>query len=174
MLSHLALAAAVSGRLQTAQRLAAQATGIVDERGWAPLVQAATAHLALAIVHLQRNEMDEALGALAGRRAWRPARPGTRVRRGPVPDPGRCSPGEGGGRPRPARAAARRPGRLAAARFARALAAGDRGGGRPRGGKPAAALERVRLDRPEEADDPLVPNGCCARGRCSSSPTPRG
>ena len=65
MLSHLALAHAVSGRLRTAHELASQATRIVEQRGWAPMVQVASAHLALAIVHLQRNELDLALGALA-------------------------------------------------------------------------------------------------------------
>ena len=37
----------------------------MEQRGWAPMVQVASAHLALAIVHLQRNELDLALGALA-------------------------------------------------------------------------------------------------------------
>ena len=65
MLSHLALGHAVSGRLRTAHELASQATRIVEQRGWAPMVQVATAHLAMAIVHLQRNELDLALGSLA-------------------------------------------------------------------------------------------------------------
>ena len=156
MLSHLALAAAVSGRLQTAQRLAAQATGIVDERGWAPLVQAATAHLALAIVHLQRNEMDEALGALGVARAVAvlDRAPAFAVALFQI------------------RVDAAR-GRVEAARAQLARLHGDLAGWRPPGllvlwlrvteaevdlaaGDPAAALERVRLDRPEEADDPLV------------------
>ena len=69
MLSHLALAHAVSGRLHTGHALASRATSIVEQRGWAPMVQVAGAHLALAIVHLQRDEVDLALGALAEGRA---------------------------------------------------------------------------------------------------------
>ena len=57
LLSHLALSAAVSGRLTTAHRLATDAVEVVEERGWAPLSQAATAHLALALVHFQRDEV---------------------------------------------------------------------------------------------------------------------
>ena len=60
LLSHLALSAAVSGRLTTAHRLATDAVEVVEERGWAPLSQAATAHLALALVHFQRDEVTSA------------------------------------------------------------------------------------------------------------------
>ena len=60
LLSHLALSSAISGRLTTAHRLATEAAGIVEERGWAPMSQAATAHLALALVHFQRDQVTSA------------------------------------------------------------------------------------------------------------------
>ncbi len=69
MLAHLGLATAASGRLWQAFRHATQATEIVRARGWEPLPQAATAYLALAIVHLQWNNVDEAQLLLADGRA---------------------------------------------------------------------------------------------------------
>ena len=69
MLAHLGLATAASGRLSEAFRHATQATEIVRTRGWEPLPQAATAYLALAIVHLQWNDVDEAQMLLAEARA---------------------------------------------------------------------------------------------------------
>jgi LuxR family transcriptional regulator, maltose regulon positive regulatory protein len=65
ILAHLALVEALSGRLRTAHARASHATGIVHERGWAPLPQAATAYLALGLVHLQRNDIVEGLAVLA-------------------------------------------------------------------------------------------------------------
>jgi LuxR family transcriptional regulator, maltose regulon positive regulatory protein len=65
MLAHLALVEALSDRLGIAHSHASQATTIVRERGWAPLAQAATAYLALGVVHLQRNALDDATAALA-------------------------------------------------------------------------------------------------------------
>ena len=69
MLAHLGLATAASGRLWEAFRHATHATEIVRTRGWEPLPQAATAYLALAIVHLQWNDVDEAQMLLAEARA---------------------------------------------------------------------------------------------------------
>ena len=60
LLSHLALSAAICGRLTTAHGLATNAIDIVEERGWAPLSQAATAHLALTLVHFQRDQVTSA------------------------------------------------------------------------------------------------------------------
>ena len=59
-LAHLALVAAVSGRLRQAFVYGSEAVELVEARGWAPLAQAATAYLALAMVHLQWNNVDEA------------------------------------------------------------------------------------------------------------------
>ncbi len=65
MLAHLALSAAISGQLLTADLLAGRAIDLVDERGWGELVQVTTAHLALAIVHAERGDPDLARAALA-------------------------------------------------------------------------------------------------------------
>lgn len=73
VLSHLGLAAAVSGRLQRGFGYATQAVELVDARGWEPLPQAATAYLALSIIHLRWNDLDEAQSQLArGAEAARP------------------------------------------------------------------------------------------------------
>jgi LuxR family maltose regulon positive regulatory protein len=69
VLSHLALAAAVEGRLGEADDRATQAVQLAQDRGWSPMTQEATAHLALAMTHLHRDDLDEALGALATGRA---------------------------------------------------------------------------------------------------------
>ncbi|HYN67303.1 MAG TPA: hypothetical protein VES93_10470, partial [Ornithinibacter sp.] len=70
MLAHLALSAAVSGRLSEAEERASRAVRLVQDRGWSPATQEATAHLALSIVHVQRDEIEEARAALdAGRAA---------------------------------------------------------------------------------------------------------
>jgi LuxR family maltose regulon positive regulatory protein len=65
MFAHLSLAAAVGGRLTDAEQLASEAIQLAQDRGWSPLPQEATAHLALSMVHLQRNDLDEAVAALA-------------------------------------------------------------------------------------------------------------
>ncbi len=164
MLSHLALAAAVSGRLNAADLLASQATRIVDQRGWAPLVQASTAYLALAIAHLQRNEVDEALTALA---EGRTAAAGDRSPRCAVAL-------------FQARLDASR-GRVDAARSQLARLRRDVGDWQPprllvrwvriteaevdlAAADPRSALARVRLDRPEDHASLLVPE-CLMRAR---------
>ncbi|MEU8225696.1 LuxR C-terminal-related transcriptional regulator [Kribbella sp. NPDC048915] len=60
VLAHLGLAAAVSGWLRRAFEYAAEAVEVVEARGWEPLPQAANAHLALSIVQLRWNNLDEA------------------------------------------------------------------------------------------------------------------
>jgi LuxR family transcriptional regulator, maltose regulon positive regulatory protein len=57
-LGHVALAVAASGHTEQAVEYAARAIELVEARGWDPLPQAATAYLALAMVHLRRNELD--------------------------------------------------------------------------------------------------------------------
>jgi len=64
VLSHLALAAAALGRPGEGFEYAERAIGVVQARGWAPLPQVATAYLALAMIHLQRHELDDAETAL--------------------------------------------------------------------------------------------------------------
>ncbi|TCN43885.1 LuxR family maltose regulon positive regulatory protein [Kribbella orskensis] len=64
VLAHLGLLAASSGRLQQAFGFAAQAVAAVEARGWAPMPQAATAYLALAMVHFQWNNLDDARRSL--------------------------------------------------------------------------------------------------------------
>ncbi len=59
-LSHLALAAVLSGRVSDAVAPAEEAGALVERRGWAPLPQSATSHLALALVALQRHEVGTA------------------------------------------------------------------------------------------------------------------
>jgi LuxR family maltose regulon positive regulatory protein len=59
-LGHLAVVSAGAGRLREGFGYAASAIELVEERGWAPLPQAAAAYLALAMIHLQWNNLDEA------------------------------------------------------------------------------------------------------------------
>ncbi|MGZ4631994.1 MAG: LuxR C-terminal-related transcriptional regulator [Actinomycetes bacterium] len=67
-LGHLGLAAAVGGRLYDATDLASRGRTLAEARGWTSLTQAAPSFLSLAIVCLQRNELDQAehLLSLAG------------------------------------------------------------------------------------------------------------
>ncbi len=65
MLAHLGFAAAVTGRLRQGFGYAAKAVELVDARGWEPLPQAATAYLALSMIHLQWNNVDEAQSLLS-------------------------------------------------------------------------------------------------------------
>ena len=58
VLSHLALAAAISGRTDDALADGMKAIELVDARGWAPLPQAACAYLAVAMVRFQLNETE--------------------------------------------------------------------------------------------------------------------
>ena len=130
LLSHLALSAAVSGRLKTAHELASPSRRIVEERGWAPMIQVATAHLALAMVHLQRNELTRPGPRLArrppAREPW-PGSPPQSSRSGSTPTPGRVD---------EARALVARLRRDLGAwqppAAARAVATDDRSGDRPR------------------------------------------
>ncbi len=70
VLSHLAVVAVSSGRLNEGFDRGTAAVAIVDARGWAPLPQGATAHLALALANVQWNHLDEAQAQLTlGRRA---------------------------------------------------------------------------------------------------------
>ncbi len=65
MLAHLGFAAAVSGRLRQGFSYAAKAAELVDARGWEPLAQASAAYLALSMIHLQWNNVDEAQSLLS-------------------------------------------------------------------------------------------------------------
>jgi LuxR family transcriptional regulator, maltose regulon positive regulatory protein len=78
ILAHLGFAAAVSGRLRHGFAYAAKAVELVDARGWKPLIQAATAYLALSVVHLQWNNVDEAQSLLAQGREAATLDPATR------------------------------------------------------------------------------------------------
>ena len=157
MLAHLALAAAVSGRLTEAELRATPALRLVEERGWSPSVQESTAHLAMSIVHVQRNDLGEALESLAAGRAAAVLEPAPRSAL--VLYQVRLDAAVG-----QVEAARRQLARLdrdlgdwqpprLLTRWLRVtaaevdLAAGD----------PEAALERVRLDRPEDEDSSLVP-----------------
>jgi LuxR family maltose regulon positive regulatory protein len=60
MLGHLAVISAGAGRLREGFGYAVSAIELVEERGWSPLPQAAAAYLALAIIHLQWNNLDAA------------------------------------------------------------------------------------------------------------------
>ena len=156
MLSHLALASAVSGRLREAEQRASRAVRLVQVRGWSPLTQEATAHLALSIVHLQRNDIDEALAALAAGRVAAVLEPAPRFAMALFQIRVDAAVG-----------------RVDAARGQLARLHRDLGGWQPphllvrwlrvteaevdlAGGNPAAALERMRLDRPEDEGHPLV------------------
>jgi LuxR family transcriptional regulator, maltose regulon positive regulatory protein len=65
MLAHLGFAAAFSGRLRQGFSCAAKAVELVDARGWEPLTQASAAYLALSMIHLQWNNVDEAQSLLS-------------------------------------------------------------------------------------------------------------
>ena len=157
ILGHLALSAAVSGRLNEAEERASRAVRMVEDRGWSPMVQEATAHLALSIVHLQRNDTDAALAALAAGRAAAALEPAPRsalvlyqVRVDAAV--GRVDAARGHlarlhrelGDWQPPRLLARW---LTVTEAEVDLASGD----------PDAALERVPLDRPDDHESPLVP-----------------
>lgn len=64
VLAHLALAATTCGRLTEGYDYGRQAVELVESRGWASLPQVATAYLALAMVHVQRNELATARALL--------------------------------------------------------------------------------------------------------------
>jgi LuxR family maltose regulon positive regulatory protein len=64
-LGHLALAAAVTGRLRKAAVWGAQCRTLAEARGWANLQQAAAGYLALALVSIATNALDEADDMLA-------------------------------------------------------------------------------------------------------------
>jgi LuxR family maltose regulon positive regulatory protein len=64
VLSHLALAAAALGSPGEGHAYADRAIGVVQARGWSPLPQVATAYLAVAMIHLQRHELDDAETAI--------------------------------------------------------------------------------------------------------------
>lgn len=157
MLAHLALSSAVSGRLSEAEERASRAVRLVQERGWSPATQEATAHLALSIVHVQRDEIEEARAALAAGRAAAALEPAPRSAM--VLYQVRLDAAVG---------------RLDAARSQLARLHRDLGSWEPprllarwlrvteaevdlAAGDPAAAMERVRLDRPEDDDSLLVP-----------------
>jgi LuxR family maltose regulon positive regulatory protein len=61
---HLALLEVMSGSLQEASRLASSALDLAERRGFRSGLQAAPAHLALALVELERNNVAEAQQAL--------------------------------------------------------------------------------------------------------------
>jgi LuxR family transcriptional regulator, maltose regulon positive regulatory protein len=157
MFAHLALSAAVAGRLVDAERLASQGIQLAQDRGWSPLVQEATAHLALSMVHLQRNDLDEAAAALAAGRGSAVLEPAPRLASALV----QVRVDAASGRVDTARRGLARlhrelgawvPPRLLA-RWLRVTEAevelAD--------GIPAAALARVPLDGPDDADETLVP-----------------
>jgi len=156
MLAHLALSAAVAGRLGEAERLGSSAIQLAQDRGWSPMAQEAAAHLALSVVYLQRHDHDEALGALASGRAAavfeRAPRCAMELFQARIDgDEGRVDSARaqlaqlrrGLGDWQPPRLLARW---LRAAEAEVELTAGD----------PAAALERVRLDRPEDVAELLL------------------
>ena len=60
MLSHLALVATTTGRLQQGEQYAAEAIELVEARGWNPLPQSAAAYLALSMIQLRRNDVTAA------------------------------------------------------------------------------------------------------------------
>jgi LuxR family maltose regulon positive regulatory protein len=64
MWGHLGIITAASGRLHEAFGHAQRAVDLVGARGWAPLPQASAAYLALAMVNLRWNRVDEALAGL--------------------------------------------------------------------------------------------------------------
>jgi LuxR family maltose regulon positive regulatory protein len=64
MWGHLGLLMAASGRLHEAFGHAQRAVDLVEARGWAPLPQASAAYLALALVNLRWNRVDDAVAAL--------------------------------------------------------------------------------------------------------------
>ena len=60
ILGHLALAAAIAGRLREAVDWADQSCSLAEARGWTSLQQAASGYLSLALVSIARNDLDEA------------------------------------------------------------------------------------------------------------------
>ena len=64
MWGHLGIITAASGRLHEAFGHGQRAIDLVDARGWAPLPQASAAYLAVAMVNLRWNRLDEALAGL--------------------------------------------------------------------------------------------------------------
>ena len=68
-LAHLSLLDACAGRLRVGAHHATEAVELVSARGWEPLPQAATAYLALAMIHFRRNEVTEAARRLGQARA---------------------------------------------------------------------------------------------------------
>lgn len=68
-LAHLSLVDAGEGRLRQGASHATEAVELVEARGWEPLPQAATAYLALALIHFRHNEVNEALRRLGHARA---------------------------------------------------------------------------------------------------------
>ncbi len=59
-LGHLGLAAAVAGRLDEAMEWGRRGRDLAEARGWTTLIQATTVFVGLAIVSLQRHDLDEA------------------------------------------------------------------------------------------------------------------
>ena len=65
MWGHLGIITAASGRVARGVRSRpSRAIDLVDARGWAPLPQASAAYLAVAMVNLRWNRLDEALAGL--------------------------------------------------------------------------------------------------------------
>jgi LuxR family maltose regulon positive regulatory protein len=64
-LGHLGLAAAVAGRLREATDWADRCIALAEARGWSGLEQTAAGYLALALVAILRNDIDEAERLLA-------------------------------------------------------------------------------------------------------------
>jgi LuxR family maltose regulon positive regulatory protein len=62
-MSHLALLQAEQGCLQDAYGYARSGLELAEKRGWHPVLQIVPAHLALALIHLQRNALGEAEAA---------------------------------------------------------------------------------------------------------------
>ena len=60
ILGHLGLAAAVAGRLEDATGLADRGRDLAETRGWTTMTQATTVFLGLAVVRLQRHDLDGA------------------------------------------------------------------------------------------------------------------
>ncbi|MFI7600387.1 LuxR C-terminal-related transcriptional regulator [Actinoplanes sp. NPDC049681] len=71
-LGHLAMLEVMHGSVQEADRLAGTARDLADRRGWSCALQSVAAHLALVLVHVERQEPEQAEQALQqGRRAHR-------------------------------------------------------------------------------------------------------
>jgi LuxR family transcriptional regulator, maltose regulon positive regulatory protein len=78
-LAHLGLAATAAGRLQIGHDYASRAVEITDSRGWTPLIQVATAYLALAAVQLRRDDVAGAQQLLEQAEAAAAGEPAPRV-----------------------------------------------------------------------------------------------